>query len=150
MSVNFLINPIARAQGGQRLWKTLQEACARLGYVEGKDYGLEWTHAGQAVEQACRAAAVWDRVVAVGGDGTVRAVAEGLFNAGTGAVLGVIPQGTGNDFARVTGMYQLWMRRRSLGVASMTGSASYAIAVSDGMPWSAGRIPDYVATEPCK
>jgi diacylglycerol kinase family enzyme len=119
MSVNFLINPIARAQGGQRLWKTLQEACARLGYVEGKDYGLEWTHAGQAVEQACRAAAVWDRVVAVGGDGTVRAVAEGLFNAGTGAVLGVIPQGTGNDFARVTGMYQLWMRRRSLGVAEI-------------------------------
>jgi diacylglycerol kinase (ATP) len=116
MPVKFLINPIARAQGGQRLWNTLQEACVRLGYVEGKDYSLEWTRSGHAVEQACRAAAEWDRVIAVGGDGTVRAVAEGLFKAGTGAVLGVIPQGTGNDFARVIGVYQLWTRRRILGV----------------------------------
>jgi diacylglycerol kinase family enzyme len=116
MPVKFLINPIARAQGGQRLWNMLQEACARSGYVEGRDFSLEWTRSGHAVEQAGRAAAEWERVVAVGGDGTVRAVAEGLFKAGTGAVLGVIPQGTGNDFARVTGLYQLWTRRWSLGV----------------------------------
>ena len=119
MPVKFLINPIARAQGGQRLWNRLQEACAYLGYLEGKDYSLEWTHAGHAVEQACRAAGEWDRVIAVGGDGTVRAVAEGLFKAGTGAALGVIPQGTGNDFARVIGVYQLWTQRRMLGVAEI-------------------------------
>jgi diacylglycerol kinase (ATP) len=119
MPVKFLINPIARVRGGQRLWNVLQEACARLGYVERKDYSLEWTRSGHAVEQACRAAAEWDRVVAVGGDGTVRAVAEGLFKAGTGAALGVLPQGTGNDFARAIGVYQLWMRRRMLGVAEI-------------------------------
>ena len=66
-----------------------------------------------------RAAAEWDRVIAVGGDGTVRAVAEGLLKASTGAALGVIPQGTGNDFARVIGVYQLWTRRRMLGVAEI-------------------------------
>ena len=119
MRVKFLINPIARARGGQRLWNRLQDACASLGYVEGKDYSLEWTHAGHAVEQACRAAGECDRVVAVGGDGTVRAVAEGLFKASTGAALGVIPQGTGNDFARVTGVYQLWTRRRLLGLSEI-------------------------------
>jgi diacylglycerol kinase (ATP) len=116
MSVKFLINPMARAQGGHRLWNRLQEACSRLGYVEGRDYSLEWTCVGQTVEQARRAAVDWDRVLAVGGDGTVRAVAEGLHKAGTGAALGVIPQGTGNDFARATGIYQLWARRRRLGV----------------------------------
>jgi diacylglycerol kinase family enzyme len=119
MPVKFLINPIARARGGQRLWNMLQEACAHLGYVEDKDYSLEWTRSGHAVEQARRAAAEWDRVIAVGGDGTVRAVAEGLFKAGTGAALGVIPQGTGNDFARVIGVYQLWARRRLLGLTEI-------------------------------
>jgi diacylglycerol kinase (ATP) len=116
MPVKFLINPIARAQGGQRLWDTLHESCVHLGYVEDKDYSLEWTRSGHTVEQARRAAAAWDRVLAIGGDGTVRAVAEGLLKAGTGAALGVIPQGTGNDFARAIGMYQLWEGRRVLGV----------------------------------
>jgi diacylglycerol kinase family enzyme len=116
MPVKFLINPIARAQGGQRRWNTLQEACARLGYIEGKDYCLEWTRSEHTVEQARRAATDCDRVLAVGGDGTVRAVAEGVLKAGTGAALGVIPQGTGNDFARAVGIYQLWARRRVLGI----------------------------------
>jgi diacylglycerol kinase (ATP) len=116
MPVKFLINPMARAQGGQHLWNRLQEACVRLGYVAARDYSLEWTRPEQTVEQARRAAADWDRVLAVGGDGTVRAVAEGLHKAGTGAALGVIPQGTGNDFARATGIYQLWARRRRLGI----------------------------------
>jgi diacylglycerol kinase (ATP) len=119
MAVKFLINPVARARGGARLWNTIRDACSHLGYVENTEYSLEWTRSGQAVEQACRAAVGWDRVVAVGGDGTVRAVAEGLFKAGTGAALGVIPQGTGNDFARVMGLYQLWTRRRVLGVAEI-------------------------------
>src|SRR5512132_661118 len=119
MAVKLLINPIPRAQSARHYSNRLQDACAYLGYAEHKDYSLEWTHAGHAVEQACRAATEWDRVVAVGGDGTVRAVAEGLFKARTGAALGVLPQGTGNDFARVIGVYQLWMRRRMLGVAEI-------------------------------
>ncbi len=116
MPIKFLINPIARAHRGQRLWNMLKAACVRLGYVEERDYSLEWTRVGHTVEQARRAASACDRVLAVGGDGTVRAVAEGLLKAGTGAALGVIPQGTGNDFARVLGLYQLWARRRVLGV----------------------------------
>src|SRR5512136_1941826 len=36
------------------------------------------------------------RIIAMGGDGTVNEVANGLI--GSDAVLGVIPAGTGNDF----------------------------------------------------
>ena len=41
-------------------------------------------------------------IVAMGGDGTVNEVANGLV--GSAATLGVIPAGTGNDFIRMTGI----------------------------------------------
>jgi len=42
-------------------------------------------------------------VVAVGGDGTLHEVVNGVL--GTGATVGLIPFGTGNDFARALGLY---------------------------------------------
>lgn len=52
---------------------------------------------GDATQLARQAARMHDLVVAVGGDGTVHEVAEGL--AGTDCPLGVLPSGSGNDFA---------------------------------------------------
>lgn len=48
------------------------------------------------------AAAGPDRLVAVGGDGTVRLALQAV--AGTPIVLGIVPAGTGNDFARSFGL----------------------------------------------
>jgi diacylglycerol kinase (ATP) len=74
----------------------------------GKRYGIEIV-SPQSAEEA--AALVRERmaaeqrpavVIAAGGDGTVRLVAQEL--AGTGVPLGVIPLGTANDFARANGI----------------------------------------------
>jgi len=74
----------------------------------GRRYGIEIVSPGSADEAA---ALVHERmaaeqrpavVIAAGGDGTVRLVAQEL--AGTGVPLGVIPLGTANDFARANGI----------------------------------------------
>lgn len=56
--------------------------------------------------EAARAGA--GAVVAVGGDGTVHEVAEGLMRSGEDAAgrpaLGVVPAGTGNDFVKLVGV----------------------------------------------
>ena len=54
--------------------------------------------------EAARAAvaAGTERLIAVGGDGTVHLAVQAL--AGTEAALGIVPAGTGNDFARAIGL----------------------------------------------
>jgi len=55
-----------------------------------------------AAEAAARGV---ERVIALGGDGTVHEVANGLLRARSRAALAVVPVGSGNDFAKLTGVY---------------------------------------------
>ena len=58
---------------------------------------------GSAVELAGRHGASFDSVIAAGGDGTVREVADGLVRTGAPVSLGILPFGRGNDVARMVG-----------------------------------------------
>ncbi|HEY0606650.1 MAG TPA: diacylglycerol kinase family protein [Herpetosiphonaceae bacterium] len=92
--------------------------------------------AREAVEQGC------EFVVAAGGDGTINEVVNGLAQHFDRAVLGVLPVGTGNDFARSIGVpteidaaVELLARRqtRSLDVVRVTSDeVRYFINVSAG------------------
>ena len=55
----------------------------------------------EAAEIAQREAGNYDRIIAAGGDGTVHEVVNGLMRAGGQTALGVIPLGSGDDFAKL-------------------------------------------------
>ena len=59
-----------------------------------------------AAERAARSAVAdgCDLIVAAGGDGTLNEVVNGLGEKAAGVRLGLIPLGTGNDFARTLGL----------------------------------------------
>ncbi|TDF84851.1 lipid kinase YegS [Pseudomonas sp. H9] len=68
------------------------------------DVRLTW-EAGDAARLVREAvAAGYSHVVAGGGDGTLRDVAEAMAQAGTEASLVLLPLGTANDFARAAGV----------------------------------------------
>ncbi|MHA7134710.1 diacylglycerol/lipid kinase family protein [Oerskovia turbata] len=93
--IAFVANPSKPAVAA--LERTVRQVCAEADLPEPLwlETTIEDPGVGQTREALARGA---DVVVAVGGDGTVRAVAEGMV--GTGKPMGLIPLGTGNLLAR--------------------------------------------------
>ncbi len=98
-SAAVIVNPAAGPPGARVSPAAASALVARQGFrVE----VLVTARRGQAIELAAAAGARHPVVIAVGGDGTVREVATGLL--GGAAALGVLPCGSGNDFARGLGL----------------------------------------------
>ena len=101
-----ILNPTAGRGAAARAWPgvraVLEGGGARVELAETARHG----HAVELAEAAARAG--WPAVVAVGGDGTVHEVANGLLRASDGgattAALGIVPVGSGNDFALLAGL----------------------------------------------
>ena len=97
MKLLFIVNPIAGNGSTLRALPSIEEYC-RQSNIE---YSiLKTEYKGHATQLANEAAASlnFDGIVAVGGDGTVMEVANGL--AGSPIPLGILPLGTGNDMAK--------------------------------------------------
>jgi diacylglycerol kinase (ATP) len=96
-----IVNPTAGGGRAERIVGWLRERLqsrpeARLEITE---------RAGDAERWAADAAGDGhDRVVAVGGDGTIQEVVNGLVNGAQAATLGIVPVGSGNDLARSLGL----------------------------------------------
>jgi len=94
----FLVNPASDNGVTGKRWPELANRAAHLG-LEGETLFSERPgHLIDLAERAAREGA--ELVVAVGGDGTLNEVANGLVRAGGATELATIPIGTGMDFGR--------------------------------------------------
>ncbi len=99
MTLSLIVNPFA---GDGRAGRELGEVRATLEAL-GLEHHVEPTRdLEHARELALAATEAGETAVAFGGDGLIAAVADGLKHSG--GLLGVLPGGRGNDFARVLGI----------------------------------------------
>lgn len=99
-----IVNPAAGAGRTGRLWPQISSLF--------KGNGMRFEHditeaPGHAIELAREAARQgYEMVVAVGGDGTIHEIVNGLYNAGClrDALLGIVSTGTGSDYIRTIGI----------------------------------------------
>jgi YegS/Rv2252/BmrU family lipid kinase len=101
--VKLILNPMADLGAAWRVANDLRPIIAEYG-------GADWsgtvypTHAIDLARQAAQDG--YDMVIAMGGDGTVHEVINGLMQvpAEKRPVLGIVPIGSGNDFAHTIGI----------------------------------------------
>jgi YegS/Rv2252/BmrU family lipid kinase len=125
-----IVNP--RSGGGltQRRWASLLGPLVDgLGpfdtrFTEGKGDGRRIAHEESAAGRRL--------IIAMGGDGTISEVADGILSAGGKAEMGIIPRGTGGDF------------RRTLDLDSDLAKAARRVREAPGRAIDAGRV-SYVA-----
>jgi len=102
-----IVNPTAGRGAARQAWAQVRDVLAGAGAEVEMAETTGGGHATRLAEAAVRAG--WPAIVALGGDGTVHEVANGLLRASEGraetaAALGVVPVGSGNDFALLAGL----------------------------------------------
>jgi YegS/Rv2252/BmrU family lipid kinase len=138
-----LVNP---ASGGGRALKALPAVIAELDRLSATHRTVTTRSMEHAAEEAARARAAGETVLAVGGDGLLRPVAAAL--KGTDGAVALVPCGRGNDLARVLGIPRdpaaaarlaVEGGERPIDVASVDGTPYLGIA-SFGFDSDANRI----------
>lgn len=95
-NIAFIVNPISGTKSKNRLAKQIRES---LDLQQFAPTVVVTEYAGHATQLAQQFALQdYYAVVAVGGDGTINEVASGLIGSQT--ALGIVPNGSGNGFAR--------------------------------------------------
>lgn len=95
---HFIVNPNARSGLGQKVWNKL-EGILKHRNVDYKVYFTEYQKHATEITREITSSEEEQVVVALGGDGTVNEVVNGIMNY-ENTILGYIPIGSSNDFAR--------------------------------------------------
>ncbi len=101
--LHFIVNKKSRSGKGVHIWEAV-ELYLNAHNIEYKMYVTEYQgHAMKLAKAVCELPEEDIRLVAVGGDGTINEVVNGMTNFEK-VRFGVIPTGSGNDFARGLGL----------------------------------------------
>lgn len=96
----FIVNPVSGSGKSRKLFEELLPQIERSGRSFEWRYTTGKGHARELAEEASRKGC--QRVISVGGDGTANEVAAALIGSDT--EMGILPFGTGNDFAKAVGL----------------------------------------------
>ncbi len=95
-SIPLFVNPVAgRGRAGQRI-----DAITTLLQAEGVPVRVETSDAARDIEQRIASLPDESRIIVAGGDGSIHEAVNGILKSAKRIGLGVIPTGTGNDFAK--------------------------------------------------
>lgn len=99
----FIVNNSSKTGKGEQLWKNIENKLK----AKKTEYKAVFTTLEHGAEEIARDICKDDKnmktIVVVGGDGTVNAVANGISGYDK-VMLGLVPTGSGNDFARGVGV----------------------------------------------
>lgn len=133
MTTALLINPISGRGKGRKLAESLRSHLRELGVA----CELHYTRAPlEAIDIVHALADHHDRILVAGGDGTWCEAVNGAMLSSQRPVLGLIPIGTGNDFAKMLGYGNNWH------------DACQTIARGETRPVDIGRCRYGSSTEP--
>jgi len=98
--ITFIINPVSGTTKKKNIPKLIEDV---FGNSDIEVIIRETEYAGHAKEIAAELSALGNtEIIAVGGDGTINEVVNGIKNSG--AIFGIIPSGSGNGLARHLGI----------------------------------------------
>jgi YegS/Rv2252/BmrU family lipid kinase len=102
MKYHFIVNENARSGRGRVIWNSMKHQVDKMGidkevhFTKYRGHGIKMVRGITSDEEECT-------IVAIGGDGTVNEVVNGIVNFEK-VTLAYIPAGSGNDFARGLGL----------------------------------------------
>lgn len=129
-TLHFVINSRAGSQDGDATRDTIEAALVAAGRCGTLHFCAPADLVGMTAELARQARGERSAIVAVGGDGTINTVAQAAHAAG--CILGVIPRGTFNYFARTHG------------IATDTAEATAQLLAAQPLPVQVAAVNDQV------
>jgi len=100
-----IINPVAGRGAGRTLAEAIVERLSAHGVAAEPHFTQRRGHAEALVADA---AATHPTVIVAGGDGTLCEAVNGAMRAEQRPAIGIVPLGTGNDFAKMLGLDHDW------------------------------------------